>query len=143
MNELIPSSWSIRRKLVLGYVTAIILAFIGGALGLWALDTVLTPLNPFIALAGVLVVIGLEIVLVTRLRATINKLELQMSDRTKKMEVVIDISQRLSAILDLTTLMQEVVTITKDHLIIITPISIYWMNRVITFTWLKGMARPG
>ncbi len=114
MNELIPSSWSIRRKLLVGYVTAIILAFIGGSLGLWALDIVLTPLNPFIAVAGVIIVIGLEIVLLTRLRATINKLELQMTDRTKKMEVVIDISQRLSAILDLTTLMQEVVTITKE-----------------------------
>jgi len=114
MKTLPWMKWGIRRKLVAGYIVAIILAILGGAIGLSAFNMVEPLVNPIAALLGLVVIIALELVLVGQLRNSINRLEEQMADRSKKMEVVIDISQRLSAILDLKTLMQEVVTITKE-----------------------------
>jgi methyl-accepting chemotaxis protein len=114
IKTLLWTKWSIHRKLVVGYIAAIILAVLGGVLGLAAFNTVERWINPIIAILGLVVIIGLEVVLVGHLRNMVNRLEELMADRSKKMEVVIDISQRLSAILDLKTLMQEVVTITKE-----------------------------
>ncbi|HXV42219.1 MAG TPA: hypothetical protein VEC96_04105, partial [Anaerolineae bacterium] len=107
-------NWSIHRKLVIGYIAAIVLAFLGGAITLSAFNIVEPLVNPFSASLALVVIIGLELVLVGQLRKSVNRLEEQMIDRSKKIEVVIDISQRLSAILDLNTLMQEVVTIIKE-----------------------------
>ncbi len=106
--------WSIRRNLVAAYIIAVILAVLAGAIGILAFGTDKPLINPLAALLGLVVILSLELVVAGQLRKGINRLEEQMVDRSKKMEVVIDISQRLSAILDLTTLMQEVVTITKE-----------------------------
>lgn len=106
--------WSIRRNLVAAYIIAVILAVLAGVIGVLAFGMDKPLINPIAALLGLVVILGLELVVAGQLRKGINRLEEQMVDRSKKMEVVIDISQRLSAILDLTTLMQEVVTITKE-----------------------------
>lgn len=50
----------------------------------------------------------------TQLRYLIDSLEQKASDRTRELETVIRVSQRLSSILDLNDLMREVVTLTKE-----------------------------
>ncbi|GIK37748.1 MAG: hypothetical protein BroJett011_15810 [Chloroflexota bacterium] len=107
-------TWSIRRNLVAGYITAVILAVFGGAIIILTFGPGEPLVNPITALLILVVIIGLEGLLITQLYKAVNRLEQQMADRTKKTEVVIDISQRLSAILDLKALMQEVVTVTKE-----------------------------
>ncbi|GAB4436549.1 MAG: hypothetical protein Fur0044_33580 [Anaerolineae bacterium] len=49
-----------------------------------------------------------------RLRQTIDTLEEQVTDRTRQLETVVVISQRLTGILDLNDLLRQVVTITKE-----------------------------
>jgi methyl-accepting chemotaxis protein len=107
-------NWSMRRKLIGGYVAAVILALIGGATIRFMLDMDKTLGNIISASPVLVVIIVAGLVLMGWLRKIVEKLEVQVVDRTRKMEVVIDISQRLSAILELETLMQEVVTITKE-----------------------------
>jgi GAF domain-containing protein/HAMP domain-containing protein len=50
----------------------------------------------------------------SRLRATFDTLEERVHDRTRRLAIAVEISRRLSAILDLASLMREVVTITKE-----------------------------
>ena len=49
-----------------------------------------------------------------RLRDTISSLEDRVADRTRQLETVVEVGQRLSGILDLSDLMREVVTLTKE-----------------------------
>jgi methyl-accepting chemotaxis protein len=115
--KIIESATWTRRKLVAVYGVTIILAIAGGAFGLLAFNMVKTPVNVMSTILTLVVIITLEIVLTVQLRKTIAALEqkmIKMESRTKKFDVVLDISQRLSAILDLNALMREVVTITKE-----------------------------
>jgi signal transduction histidine kinase len=50
----------------------------------------------------------------TQLRNLIDSLEQQVTRRTRQIETVVEISQRLTGILDLQTLLREIVTITKE-----------------------------
>jgi methyl-accepting chemotaxis protein len=110
---------TIRRKLMASLVAVVICAMAAGVIGLLALhfyvlNITSLSLNPTIIIVTLLVIIAVGIYLANQIRRNIDKMEEQMSDRTKQLEVVIDLSQRFSAILDLKNLMQEVVTITKE-----------------------------
>jgi methyl-accepting chemotaxis protein len=122
-------SWTIRQKIAAGSVAVIILAIMGGAISIFALNLVEIPINSTSAVLILAVIVGVGLVLTNQIRKTIRTLEVQMADqmlqkvestekqtekRIKKFEVVMDISQRLSAILDLQALMREVVNITKE-----------------------------
>ena len=121
--------WTDRQKLMATYISIIILAVLAGAVVLYALFMEKTLGNIAFLVFALAVIIGVGWLLTIKLekyvkaledhitdqtKQTIKILQNQMEDRSRKMEVVIDISQRLSAILDLKTLMQEVVTITKE-----------------------------
>jgi methyl-accepting chemotaxis protein len=67
-----------------------------------------------VGLVALAVIFAIWLWLANQLRKNISAQEVQMGERAKQLEVVIDISQQFSAILDLNTLMQEVVTITKE-----------------------------
>jgi len=129
MNTEQRLSWTTHQKLVVGYFAVIILAIFGGAISIFALNSVETPLNGVSAVLILAVIVGAGLVLTNQLRKNIKLLEEQIADQThqmvetmqkhtddkiKKFEVVMDISQRLSAILDLQALMREVVNITKE-----------------------------
>ncbi|MFN8453560.1 MAG: methyl-accepting chemotaxis protein [Anaerolineae bacterium] len=101
-------------NLIIVFVVTLILAVVGGIALLFALGVTNAPIPPVAALGVLAVIVGLEFFLVKRLRRAITSLEAQMADRIKKSEVLMDISQRLSAILDLAVLMREVVIITKE-----------------------------
>ena len=119
------------RKLTTTYIAALALAAIGGAAGLYALGLASIPWKVITISLVVAITVGLEALLARRLTKTVlqreealvaqhneivAELERKMAERAKKTAVVLDISQRVSAILDLTVLMQEVVTIIKEAL---------------------------
>jgi methyl-accepting chemotaxis protein len=107
-------NWNTRNKLLTGLVIMIILAVIAGGLGYVALNQINQQQN-FIASLLLLVLIGVTIlVLANWLGHTVDGMEERGEKQTRRLEKVIDISQRLSAILDLKSLMHEVVTITKE-----------------------------
>jgi methyl-accepting chemotaxis protein len=111
------------------YVTSLGLAVLAGMVLLFLFDQTKTPLHWAISLVILAILVGLGWLLTVQCRKTIKAgeaqlsnqanqaittLKTEMTERVKKYEVVMDISQRLSAILDLNTLMREVVTITKE-----------------------------
>ncbi len=129
MNVEKSITWSIRRKAVVSFIAIVIMAVLGGATGLYLLTTARTPLSLAISALLLVSIIGAGLILGNQLRQAVKTLETQLADqtleivktveaqlqdRTKKFEVVIEISQRLSAILDLSALMAEVVTVTKE-----------------------------
>jgi methyl-accepting chemotaxis protein len=129
MNVEKPITWSPRRKLLVSYIAVIIVAALGGAAGFYLLTTARTPLSLVSTILLLAIIIGLGVVLNNQRHQAMKSLETQMADQTleivktveaqledrsKKFEVVMEISQRLSAILDLNTLMAEVVTLTKE-----------------------------
>ncbi len=107
-------NWTSRHNLLAGFGGAAILSALAGITGLFAVhgdNPWFTPLVSWIVFGVIL--IGL-LFLANKLRITINKTEMQMTERAKQLEVVIDLSQRFSGILNLNDLMKEVVTITKE-----------------------------
>jgi transcriptional regulator with GAF, ATPase, and Fis domain len=106
-------NWTARHKLMANFAASLILAVLAGAalIYLWHNDLGLG-LGPTL---GVFVVtLMAALIMANQLRLAIDKMEIQMAGRAKQLEVVIDLSQRFSGILDLNELMKEVVTITKE-----------------------------
>ena len=106
-------NWTARHKLMASFAATMILAILVGAASvyLWHNDLGLD----FGPTLGVFVVILLAaLIMANQLRRSIDRMEIQMAGRAKQLEVVIDLSQRFSGILDLNELMKEVVTITKE-----------------------------
>ena len=129
MNVENSINWTDRRRLAVGYIALLILAALGGAVGLYLLTTARTAVSLVISSLVLAIIIGVGLILNNQIRKGVKTLETQMVDqalgivktleeqlegRAKKFEVVMDISQRLSAILDLNALMAEVVTVTKE-----------------------------
>ena len=121
--------WSTRRKIAVIYFSLIILAGLGGTIILSVLRLVTPEINPTIAVLGLGLIIGLGLTLTKQLRKiivawgmqlvdqmhhTVADLEKQIEERAQKNKVVLDLSQQLSAILDLNTLMRKVVTVIKE-----------------------------
>ena len=117
------------RRLLARYIAALILAALGGATIFYTFTAVQTSMSLVSSILVLALILGTGFVLSIQLGKTVEATETQMADqtleivkgletqlenRTKKFEVVIEVSQRLSAILDLTALMREVVTVTKE-----------------------------
>lgn len=107
-------NWSIQHKPIIGYVVILISTFVAGASLLYALNLPRTPAGVPISLLILAVCVGLILALNYLLHKINNVLEKQLTERASKTEVIIEISQRLSAILDLNALLREVVTIVKE-----------------------------
>ena len=106
-------NWTTRHKLIAGFAAALTLTALAGAASvyLWHNDLGLG----FGPTLGIFIAISLAaLVTANQLRRAINKMEIQMAGRAKQLEVVIDLSQRFSGILDLNELMKEVVTIQRN-----------------------------
>ena len=106
--------WSIRRKLVAGFAAAIILALLGGVTGLFALNMTRLQVNTGSSVLILVIIVGAIVALSFWLRKAVDALEAKIAERARKTEVVVEISQRLSAILDLNALLREVVTTVKE-----------------------------
>lgn len=106
---------ALRRKTLLIFGTAVGLLALGG-LFLGLLVASLTNINVHfsILLLLLLAAIAASGMLMTRLRRILEKWEKQASERSKRIETVVALSQRLSAILDLNALMQEVVNLITE-----------------------------
>ncbi len=108
-------NWNMRQKIILNSVVITLLAIVAGGLaGLLSKNmaglTIDTTVG-VVALVVTLVILGL---LIYQLRRNLSSQEKKMQDRANRLELAIDISQRFSAILDLGTLMKEVVVNTKE-----------------------------
>ncbi len=109
------NNWTVRRKLVLNFVATIVLTFIAGIITLFILlNPTKIQVNITTSILGLVIIIAIVALLINRLRQAINIMETQLAERARKTAVVLDISQRFSAILDLNMLLKEVVTITKE-----------------------------
>jgi hypothetical protein len=107
-------NWNTRSKLLTGLVIMIILAVIIGGLGFFTIIQISQQQNifPDVMLLGLF---GVAILILANwLGQTFDKIEAKGTKQTSRLERVIDINQRLSAILDLRSLMREVVTTTKE-----------------------------
>lgn len=120
------------RKLMLFYLASLGLAMLGGIALLFILDLTKVSVNIGIAVLVLIIIGAAEFYLVSSGRQilqaretsvveqanqkilTVEKQTAEWAERAKKYEVVMDISQRFSAILDLSDLMREVVTVTKE-----------------------------
>lgn len=123
---------NIQRKLTIFSLVALSLALLGGITLLFVFDLTKVPVNIGIAVIALIVIGGVEFYVISGYRKTLDLFEQSVineanqkiaiaekqaedwTERAKKYEVVLDISQRFSAILDLSDLMREVVTITKE-----------------------------
>ena len=101
---------SVQQKLLIGFTAALILAFVAGGAALVAL---ITPagIGTFITL---IVGVGVLALIMVWLIRMLRMIERESLDRSVRTGLVMDISQRLSAILDLNGLMRELVIATKE-----------------------------
>ncbi len=107
-------NWTIKRKLTAGLVVTITLAFLAGIAIMFALNLSRTQTN-MVGIIVVLLIIGAVMVTaIVFLRNTLETMEKNITDRAKNLEVVLGISQRLSGILELNALLQELVNTTKE-----------------------------
>ncbi|MBN1993619.1 MAG: GAF domain-containing protein [Anaerolineae bacterium] len=115
MKVLKRTNWTIRHKVLAIAIILSILAVVAGAIiGLLTMNMMTLRIDPISSSIALAVVIMVGLVLVNQLQKAITIQDAQMAEQTKQLEVVIDLSQRFSGILDLNTLMKEVVTITKE-----------------------------
>lgn len=122
-------NWFNLRKLLQNCLIALGLAIVIGAMGVLAAGIAPSAGNRLWFGLGLVLLLGLEVVVVIRLQRALAavgveaahqvktaclRVESQMAGRTKKLEVVLSLSQRLSAILDPNALMREVVDLVKE-----------------------------
>jgi len=115
MRMPIIGKWNIRRKIIWNAIVITVLAIIAGIIaGLLSMNMGGVHIDTTVGVVALAIVIIILAVLIYQLRRNLAAQEQQLEDRANRLEVAIDISQRFSAILDLSTLMKEVVINTKE-----------------------------
>jgi methyl-accepting chemotaxis protein len=103
-----------RHQSVIALVVAILFSLGGAIIGLFISSRFNVQVGFLTMIISLVLVAVIIAVLINQLRKTVAILEEQAHARSRRIETVVALSQRLSAILDLNTLMQEVVNLVTE-----------------------------